>query len=45
MIQVRGLLLQRTSPLYIQHLRGHQTIPSLLSKGNALADQLASSVT
>ena len=42
MIQTRTLLKQRTSQIYVQHLRGHQGLPGFLSQGNSLADQLAS---
>lgn len=42
MIQTRTLLKQRTNPIYVQHLRGHQGLPGFLSQGNSLADRLAS---
>ena len=42
MIQLGSLLEERKHPIYIQHLRGHQNLPGLISQGNAAADAAAS---
>ena len=42
MIQLRSLLKGSKNPIYIQHLRGHQNLPGLISQGNAAADAAAS---
>ena len=42
MIQLGSLLEGRQNPTYIQHFRGHQNLPGLISQGNAAADAVAS---
>ena len=42
MIQAHLLLKQRINHIFLQYLRGHQNLPGFLSRGNQMADYLAS---
>jgi hypothetical protein len=42
LIQVSTLLQERDSPIYIQHVQSHSSLPDPISEGNALPDQTAS---
>lgn len=42
MIQLGSLLESRKKTIYIQHLRGHQNLPGLISQGNVAVDAAAS---
>lgn len=45
MLLIQDILLQRTEPWYISHIRAHTWLPGILTKGNEIADTLIMSVS